>query len=222
MSASRSAAQLVRAVIFDFDGLVLDTETPELRSWQEEFEAAGVTLDVARWMEGIGSGSFDPYRELGEATGSLVDRDAIRSRRRARYAELVAAETPLPGVIECITAAQHVGAAVAVASSSTSGWVRQHLDAIGLVDRFDVICGRDDVGGRTKPAPDVYLEVLRRLAVTAGEAVALEDTPNGVRAAKAAGLRCIYVPCGLTRDLCCSDADVTLGSLTEVDLNRHA
>ncbi|HUF32901.1 MAG TPA: HAD-IA family hydrolase [Acidimicrobiales bacterium] len=209
----------VHCLIFDFDGLVLDTETPDMVSWQEEFSAAGVALDLDRWMECIGSTVwFDLYDELEKATGNPVDRSAVRSRRQQRYRRLLAAEELRPGVQQYLDDAEEMGMRLGIASSSTRDWVQHHLSALGIAERFHVIRGRDDVGGVAKPAPDVYLKVVEDLGVSARQTVALEDSPNGVRAAKAAGIRCAYVPNGMTLSLPSDDADWVLESLAAVPL----
>lgn len=214
---------MLDALVFDFDGLILDTETPEMVSWQEEFESAGVQLDPDRWMSWIGTyAGVDLYDELSEALGAPVDRDTVRASRQERYARLIATEEIRPGVLDYLARADELGLRLGVASSSPNEWVRRHLTTLGLEARFHAICGRDDVGGVAKPAPDVYLEVLRRLGVPAENAIALEDSPNGVRAAKAAGIRCVYVPNGLTRSLACAEADLCVDSLAEMPLSQAA
>jgi len=210
---------VLTALVFDFDGLILDTETPEMVSWQEEFESAGVQLDRDRWITWIGTyAGVDLYDELSTALGAEVDRETVRASRQERYARLIATEEVRPGVLDYLARADELGLRLGVASSSTNEWVRRHLTTLGLEGRFHSICGRDDVGGVAKPAPDVYLEVLRRLGVEAEDAVALEDSPNGVRAAKAAAISCVYVPNGLTRSLACDEADLCVDSLADMPL----
>ncbi len=214
---------VLAALVFDFDGLILDTETPEMVSWQEEFESAGVQLDTERWIGWIGThAGVDLYDELSAATGAPVDRDEVRASRHERYARLMATEQVRPGVLDYLARAEELGLRLGVASTSPNEWVRRHLTTLGLETRFHAICGRDDVGGVAKPAPDVYAEVLRRLGVPAEHAIALEDSPNGVRAARAAGIRCAYVPNGLTRSLACAEADLCIDSLADVALDELA
>jgi HAD superfamily hydrolase (TIGR01509 family) len=131
--------------------------------------------------------------------------------------ELVLAKPLLPGVADLARAAQAQGMKVGVASSSSRDWVHGHLERLGILDLFDCLCSRDDVE-RVKPAPDLYLAVLGCLGVGAGEAVALEDSPNGIRSAKLAGLRCVAIPNPITAGLDLSEADLELSSLADVTL----
>jgi HAD superfamily hydrolase (TIGR01509 family) len=210
----------LRAVVFDFDGLILDTEVPDLRSWQETFTAHGAELDTGVWnaLVGTAAGSWDPYRALAEATGRPVDRPAVRAARRACYAELVARETVRPGVAACLREARRRSLRIGLASSSDRPWVRGHLERLGLLADFDALATGDEVT-RAKPDPELYTLALRRLGIPPGAALALEDSPNGAAAARAAGLRCVIVPNDVTRHLPLDAADLVLDSLEQLDLD---
>ena len=130
---------------------------------------------------------------------------------------MILAEPLLPGIVQHVDAARSLGLKVGVASSSTRDWVRGHLERLGILDRFDCIRCRDDVI-HAKPEPDLYLAVLDCLEVSATEALAIEDSPNGVIAAKRAGLRCVAIPNPITARLDLSQADLLLQSLAEVTL----
>jgi HAD superfamily hydrolase (TIGR01509 family) len=207
----------ITALIFDFDGTILDTETPEFHSWCEEFTAHGTTLTLDWWSACIGTAGADPYDHLEKSIGCAVDRAAIRARRRARHLVLIEREQPRPGVLQWIAAARGAGLSLAVASTSSRRWVHGHLDRIALLDSFSHLACGDEVG-RVKPAPDLYQLALRRLGATPDQAIAIEDSPNGVAAAKAAGLFCIAVPNPLTAPLDLSAADMRLTSLVELPL----
>ena len=208
----------VKAIIFDFDGVILDTETPEFQSWREVFAAYGCELKLEVWAQAVGTAAtaFDPYAHLASTAGP-VDVAAIRARRRPRHAELIAAEAVLPGVRDCLEAARSLELRLAVASSSTSDWVAGHLERLGLRGYFDCLKCADHVA-KTKPDPELYASVLEDLGLSANEAIAVEDSPNGVRAAKAAGLFCVAVPCPLTKGLDLDAADLRLSSLADIDL----
>lgn len=212
---------MVGAIIFDFDGLILETEGPDYHSWRELYEAHDCCLPLARWADLIGTAEhgFDPYAELEAQLGRPIDRAAIRARRRARYAELVAAEEVLPGVLEWIKEARRLALRLGVASSSSRDWVSGHLHRLDLLPYFDALACREDVA-RTKPDPALYLRVLDALGVRAADAVAVEDSPNGAAAASAAGLFCVAVPNDLTRGLPLPGADLLLGSLEEMTLRE--
>lgn len=130
---------------------------------------------------------------------------------------MVLAQKLLPGVVEHLEAAKSIGLKLGVASSSTRDWVRGHLARLGILERFDCLRCRDDVAN-AKPDPDLYIAVLECLGVLASEAIAVEDSPNGVMAAKRAGLRCVAIPNSITARLDLGQADVLLGSLADVTL----
>ncbi len=214
----------LRALIFDFDGLILDTEYPEYVSWSEVYERFGFTLPIAEWASAIGMGASTikktPYDDLDERLGRPIDRDAIRAVRRRRFAELMEAETTLPGVEALIADAERHGVKCGVASSSPREWVAGYLERLGLRERFQAICCGDEVEW-AKPAPDLYLAALAALGVAAGEAVALEDSPNGIAAARAAGLFCVAIPNAVTRHTSLA-APMSVKSLSELSVERLA
>ncbi len=211
---------MIRALIFDFDGLILDTEAPIYRSWQEVYDAHGVALPFELWAKTVGSSNqaFHPQRHLEERIGRPLPQDVI-DRQIARRAELVLAQPLLPGVAELVGAARAHGMRLGVASSSSRDWVDGHLQRLGILDCFDCRRSRDDVEN-VKPEPDLYLAVLDCLGLPAAEAVAIEDSPNGIVAASRAGLRCIAVPNPITAGLDLSQADLVLGSLAELTLSE--
>jgi HAD superfamily hydrolase (TIGR01509 family) len=211
----------LRALVFDFDGLILDTETPEFRAWQEVFAAHGAVLEAVDWTHVIGStdSGWDPATEIERQTGARADRVALREAWTVRRVELLALESVRPGVVELVKEAARRDLGLAVASSASRSWVEGHLIRLGLRDAFSVIATGDEVP-HSKPDPAVYRLAVARLGVPAAAALALEDSPNGVRAALAAGLRCIAVPNEVSRQLDLSAADAVLGSLAELDLDR--
>jgi HAD superfamily hydrolase (TIGR01509 family) len=209
---------LIRAVVFDFDGLILDTEEPVYRSWLEVYEAHGQELPFERWVQIVGSSTtgFHPQHHLEERLGRPLPKEVL-DRRIGRRTELVLAKKLLPGVVERIDEAHALGLKVGVASSSSTEWVRGHLARLGILERFDCMRCRDDVAS-VKPEPDLYLSVLDCLGVPASGAIAIEDSPNGVVAAKRAGMRCVAIPNSITARLDLSAADVLLASLADVTL----
>ncbi|WP_218574689.1 HAD family phosphatase [Reyranella sp. CPCC 100927] len=209
----------ISALIFDFDGTILDTETPEFESWCEEFTLHGTTLAPEWWSRCIGTAgvAFDPYDHLERSIGRSVVRVAIRARRRAQHLALIAQQQPRPGVLQWIGDAHGAGLSLAVASTSHRDWVHGHLHRLGLHASFSHTACGDEVD-HVKPAPDLYRLALKRLARTPGQAIAIEDSPNGIAAAKAAGLFCIAVPNPMTRALDLSAADLHLASLSDAPL----
>lgn len=208
----------MKLVVFDFDGLILDTEVPVYDAWQEIYDEHGVSLAFEKWAECIGTADvFDPCLDLETALGRALDAVALRGRHRVRTDALIAAQVVLPGVREYVDAAQRLGLRLGVASSSSRRWVEGHLERLALRGCFEVIRCADDVP-RVKPDPALYRAVLEATGVRPEEAVALEDSPNGVLAAKRAGLTCVAVPNPLTVRLDLSAADLCLTSLTELPL----
>jgi HAD superfamily hydrolase (TIGR01509 family) len=211
---------VIRAIVFDFDGLILDTEEPVYRSWLEVYEAHGELLPFERWVQIVGSTTteFHPQLHLEERLGKPLSQEVLEGRI-GRRTEMILAQELLPGILQSIDDARGLGLKLGVASSSTRDWVSGHLERLGILSRFDCVRCRDDVN-HAKPAPDLYLAVLDCLGVSASEAVAIEDSPNGVMAAKQAGMRCVAIPNSITATLDLSQADVVLRSLSEMPLRE--
>jgi len=212
---------VIRALIFDFDGLILETEGPSYKSWEEVYQSFGLTLPFSTWSTIIGTtqGEFNPRIELQRQVKEWVDWDAVESRRQTSEQALIEVQPVLPGVEQYLHDAKRLGLYLGLASSSSCNWVVGHLKRLGLEDHFDCICASDDVQC-TKPDPELYHCVLRGLGVSADEAIALEDSPIGIRAAKQAGIFCVAVPNPLTSQLILSQADLLLGSLAEIPLEQ--
>ncbi len=209
---------MIRGLIFNFDGLILDTELPDFESWQEMFVEHGASLPLAAWTPMIGTASsFDLYDYLEQQAGRTIDRADVRERRRQRYHERVIAQAILPGVEACIRDAKQRGLKVGLASASSPDWVLGHLARLGLHVHFDTVKTSADVA-RVKPDPALYQAALDALGLDAADAIALEDSPNGIAAAKAAGLFCIAIPNTMTHDLDLSAADLRLTSLAALPL----
>jgi HAD superfamily hydrolase (TIGR01509 family) len=205
--------------VFDFDGLILDTEGPVFTAWREEFDAHGCSpLTIDEWAAEIGTvGAVDLVALIRARATRPVDEDAMHARRRDRRDELLQRETTRPGVHAWLDAADAAGLALAIASSSPLDWVETHLDRLGLRNRFAYLACFG-AGLAAKPAPDTYLSACAALGVEPAAAIAIEDSPHGVAAAKAAGLYCIAVPHEITEQLDLSAADLRLTSLADADL----
>lgn len=212
---------MIRAVVFDFDGLILETETPDFEAWSEIYREHGHELPRERWVENIGASAW-PFDAL-EHLASLVpepaplDRDAVRAKQVARKIELVAALEMMAGVREYLHEARRLGLKVALASSASEAYIFGHLDRLAVRAAFDAVVCRDHVA-RGKPFPDLYLKAIQDLGVTAPEAIAFEDSRNGIAAAKAAGLHCVAVPNPMTSALDLTAADLRLDSLGALSL----
>ena len=215
-----SARELgIEAVVFDFDGTILDTETPFFYAWCEAYQEHGLELTVEEWASCLGThGGFDPLEDLA-SKGATFDPDDLLARMRTRKDELTDVDTLLPGILEWILEAADLGLSIAVASSSTHGWVNGHLTRLALADRFGHVSCREE-GVPAKPEPDLYLQACEALGVDPRCALAVEDSPNGVTAAKAAGMFCIAVPHELTASLDLGHADLILPSLGDLSLKK--
>lgn len=210
---------IVRGLVFDFDGLILDTELPSFRAWQQIYLEHGAHIEESDWHAAIGTaGAVNPYTMLVERATKPVGLEAdVRKAKTLIHHELIAAEAVLPGIVEWLEEAELRGLGVGVASTSPPDWVEGHLERLGLRTRFHVVsCWAEPL--RPKPAPDVYTAALESLGVGPHEGIAVEDSPNGVRAAKAAGLFCVAVPNPMTKTLDLSAADVLVPSLAELPL----
>jgi HAD superfamily hydrolase (TIGR01509 family) len=210
------------AVVFDFDGLILDTETSAFVTMQAAFADHGVELSLEAFSELLGRADNRPWTEwLEEEVGSPIEREAVHARRLEAHHALVAEQDVMPGVVEVIDQADALGIPALVASSSPRYWIDQHLERLGLLDRFIGLFTREDVE-RAKPWPDLYLAAVASVGVEPAQAVAFEDSYNGSMAATAAGLYCVAVPSEITGHQDFSHCDLVVRSLSDVDLVRLA
>lgn len=212
---------MIKAIVFDFDGLILDTETPEYESFQAMYKDHGIELPLELWGKCIGTdGSmFDPYAHLEACLGQPIDREQARLTRRERYEASMEGQKLRPGVTDYLKQAKTLGLRVALASSSSRAWVTGYLKKYGLLDQFECIRTREDVV-KVKPDPALYLSALQALGIRPEEAVAFEDSPNGALAAKAAGMFCVIVPNSITRTLTFGKFDLQLDSMSSMGLDE--
>lgn len=209
---------MIHALVFDFDGLILETEEPIYLSWRELYQQFGCQLSFEDWGSIIGTanGGFNPKQSLERCAGHAIPEDALRKRLQ-QETELILERPILPGIEAYLKDARRLGLKVGLASSSPCSWVTMHLERLGLIEYFQVIRASDDVK-KTKPDPELYLSACAGLGVPASQAIALEDSPNGVAAAKNAGMYCVAIPNVLTRRLPLEQADLRLDSLEEMRL----
>jgi HAD superfamily hydrolase (TIGR01509 family) len=213
----------IKALIFDFDGLILDTETPEYEVWQNIYREHGFELPHEEWgkiIGGYGLSAFDAAEHLALLLEGRLDSVSLRDRHRSESAALYLLQPILPGVMDYLHQSKRLGLRLAIASSSEHAWVDTHARRLGILDNFDHIICADDVGvGRTKPNPDLFLLALKRLKVRANEAIVFEDSPNGVKAARSAGIFVVAVPNAVTALLPLENANLTLRSLADLSLS---
>lgn len=210
----------ITALVFDFDGLLMDTESSMLASWQQEWRQHGLELDVSTFFADHGGDlTAQRYEQLAAAVGPGFDR-AVSHARRIAHRDRMHAELELaPGIRAWLDRARELGLRPAVASSSPRAWVTRLLATTGYLDHFETLACGDDVGA-PKPDPAVYTLALTRLAVPACEALAFEDSPHGVAAAAAAGLRCVAVPNRFTDPTRYAHADLVLPDASVMTLDE--
>ncbi|MCS7462343.1 HAD-IA family hydrolase [Paenibacillus doosanensis] len=214
---------MIRAVLFDFDGLIRDTETKEYESFRMLYRAYGAELPLERYLVRIGgeANSFNPYDHLLQGMGSRtgLDLETARRERRSYYDQLMEHEFARPGVEEYLSAAKRLGLLTGLVSSAPLDWVMPNLEQLKLTEQFDCILTHEDAV-RVKPDPELYIKALARLNIGSAEAVAFEDSPNGAAAAKAAGLHTVIVPNDLTRPLRFEAYDMRLNSMLDLSLDQ--
>jgi HAD superfamily hydrolase (TIGR01509 family) len=210
---------LIQAVLFDFDGTILDSESHVYGVARDLFAEHGAELPLEVWADCVGrdAGYFDPIAYLEQCTGRAHDRDALNRLRRERFAERIRGVGALPGVEDALASAHADGLRLGIASSGSRDWVEGQLERLGLRRFFGCVRTADDVE-RVKPEPDLYLSALECLGVEPSRAVAIEDSPNGALAARRAGMYCIVVPNPVTAALAFGDHHLRLDTLHGVEL----
>lgn len=209
---------MIQALIFDFDGLIFDTETPDFETWAALYREHGFELEHASWIKGVGTyGAFDPAGELAALLGGKVERAALRQEYGRRYLEFCRSAPLLPGVLALLQAAREANMPTAVASSSDRAWVKGWLEHHAIRQYFRCVRTRDDVA-QVKPAPDLFLSAAACLGVEPAACLVFEDSPNGMRAAHAAGMRCVAVPIAINAMVELPPVTLRLRSLDEMPL----
>ncbi len=208
---------MIRAVIFDFDGLILDTETPLIDAYAEVHRAHDVAFDRAAFIRSVGHAeyAFDPWHGFSPH----ADRAALEAERRTHKDALIQQQQVLPGVVPLLDDARRLGLRIGLASNSEHAWVEPHLARLGLLDRFEFLACREDAPS-PKPEPDLYRLVLNRFGLRGIEAIAFEDSFTGSLAAKRANLWTVAVPGPSTAHHDLSHADLRVKSLAEVRLEN--
>lgn len=210
----------IRAILFDFDGLIVDTESVGYHTWRQLYAQHGHELAVETYAQAIGTefnDLYDPRRDLDALTGSALPWAELELRRLEHERELRSTLSTLPGVVDRLTEARELGLPCAVASSSPLSWVGTWIEQLELRHHFHHLTTVDDTG-KVKPDPSLFLHAAGRLGVHPHEVLVFEDSLNGLRAARAAEMRCIVVPGPMTQHLDFEGALRRVGSLAEVSL----
>lgn len=212
---------MIKALIFDFDGLILDTETPELEAWQAVYREHGHELTAQLWGQIVGgtaASTFNPVTHLETLSGRTFDHASLHARVREESLAIIHRDKPRPGVEAILQAASKRGLRLAVASSSPHQWVDGHLKRLDLFRFFEVVRCSEDVA-HTKPCPDLFLAALQGLGVRADEAIVFEDSPNGILAARRAGIFAVAIPNPLTAQLHFEGENLRLNSFLDIPLD---
>lgn len=211
----------IRALIFDFDGLILETEWPVFDAWRECYEHHGHELDLKKYAACVGSDvtSFDPVEDLELRYSKPIDWGQWDKKRRESISEKLKNRPALPGVVEILEAANELGLLCAVASSSPRSWVEPFLEKLNINHHFVSTHCLDDVT-KPKPDPELFLAAAKELKVEPHEALIFEDSLNGLIAAHAAGIPCVVIPSPVTEHLEFEGASIRLKSLEEMSLKE--
>lgn len=213
----RNDSLAIKAMVFDFDGTMLDTESAIFNSWQKIYETYDQSLPMDEWVSVVGKAAltFDPYERLQSLINKTIDVEEVEKSRREVQTEIIESMPLMPGIMSILEAAKSRGIKLAIASNSDIRWLATHLTRLGIINYFETICSRDQVVN-VKPDPEIYLTAVKRLGVAPHEAIAFEDTPIGALAAVRAGLPTVVVPIELTRSLEFPSVSLTTSSLEDV------
>jgi len=211
----------IKALIFDFDGLIMDTETPKFEAWKEIFRQYGMELPLSEWKKALGTShlAFDPPTYLEEIIGYPINKKKVDHDQRVLALSKILKLPALPGVEELMIQGKAKGLKIALASSSSSDWVWCNLSRLGLLEYFDTICSMDDVPA-VKPDPALFQLALEELGVQPHEAIVFEDSPNGITAANRSGIFCVAIPNFISGQLNVEHADLILNSLEDITLDE--
>ncbi len=211
----------IKGLIFDFDGLIMDTETGEVYVWEDVFRQFGKIFPINGYMQHIGHATDNQFI-LGFMEDAGMSADQIQLALK-KYDELVKTstyfQTPREGLQQFIQSGKDNHLRLAVASNSYKDWVVNHLQKLGMDHFFDPICTRDDVSN-SKPDPEIYNLVLEKWGFLPHEVIAFEDSPNGASAAKNAGVYCVAVPNQITAKMKFDHPDMVFNSFEDMDFQK--
>jgi HAD superfamily hydrolase (TIGR01509 family) len=208
---------MFKALVFDFDGTILDTETAWYTAFREAYAQYGVELTLEQYAQCIGTDwtVFHPYEYLVNKLQMSLDLEELRNRVTARHEELMNQVEVRAGVVALLCEAKKRGLRLGVASSSSRAWVKKYLGQLGLLEEFECIRTAEDVSC-VKPSPELYEKTVECLQVSPHEAMAIEDSPNGAKSAIAAGLCCVVAPNDVTSSLVFPPAPLRLHALSDL------
>lgn len=207
-------------MLFDFDGLLMDTESPEVEIWGTIYRKYGAEFPLQTWIQrvvGSTDDNFNPAEHLAGLSSQPVDPIGVREEARQMRLEVQSRLEAMPGVEKILADARRLNLRQVIVSSSPHWWVDGYVDQLKIRQFFAHVICREDAA-RTKPAPDLYLKALEKLQLPAEDCLVFEDSPNGIQAAREAGLWVVGVPNPITLQAGPLAADLVLSSLTEIPL----
>ncbi|WP_282940260.1 HAD family hydrolase [Paenibacillus sp. RC67] len=211
---------MIKAVVFDFDGLIIDTETVWYESYKEVFETYHLEFHWELFVKCVGTDDSVLNQYIDEkVAGMQIGRDDIKRQAKDLHTVKMKAIPMRDGVRDYLNDARSMGLKIGLASSSSREWVEFFLNKLHIKEYFEVISTGDQVE-RVKPDPALYLRTLEHLDVAADESVAFEDSANGAKAATRAGLKCVIVPNELTQFLTFEKYDLRISSMSEMSLEQ--
>lgn len=212
---------MIRAIIFDFDGTIIDTETAWYVAFRDAYQKHGVDLTLEQYSQCIGTSlhSFNPYEYLKTDLNLPIDLAEFRKSVQDHHSRLMELEELRPGITQWLQAAKKHGLKIGLATSSTRAWIEPFLDRLDIRAYFECVKTADDVE-QVKPDPALYEQALTCLGVAAHETIAIEDSPNGSEAALRAGLYCVLVPNAITKFLTFKEVHHTSDSLEHVNIKE--
>lgn len=209
---------MIKGIIFDFDGLIFDTETHQYHILQEMFSEYGSELPLALWQNEVGTdGGFSPFHYMEQQIGQPVEHALLNRQYEEKFLSVLSKEKPRDGVVEYLQMAKKLDLKVGLASSSSYRWVSSHLKNLELFDHFHCIRTSDHVE-KVKPDPALYLQAAEGLELSPEACLVFEDSAHGATAAKRAGMSCVVVPNKITSTMEFGHVEHRLDSMADMPL----
>ncbi len=212
---------MIKALIFDFDGTIIDTETAWYITFRDAYKKYGVDLTLEQYSQCLGTSlhSFNPYNYLKTHYNIPIDLDEFRNSVKERHTQMMQTESIRPGILKFLESAKAQGFKIGIASSSERSWIDRFVKLHGIEDYFECFCTADTVK-KVKPNPELYLQALKKLNIAPSEALAIEDSPNGARAAVSAGIPTVVIKNTITKQLPFDIGHHTIDSLASFELDE--
>ncbi|PGM49030.1 HAD-IA family hydrolase [Bacillus sp. AFS053548] len=208
---------MIKAVIFDFDGLIVDTESVWFEAYKEVLQRYEVELTLQKFSEVVGTSDEILFDFINSNLKEPIEKELIEQLAKELVDEKLLEPSLRESLEDYLISAKNAGLQIALASSSSREWVESFLKKLNIYEYFSVIKTKDDVK-KVKPDPELYLKAIQEIGVQASEAIAFEDSLNGLNAATKAGLHCVIVPNQVTSHLEFKNHSLRLSSMSEKSL----